>query len=140
MKTAANILNFLFAAILLVFGVIYLVKTSFMPYHSDAVLRDWYEVDQYFQYLILALMRVVSGGFLVSAVSIIFLQIKFNKEKTPWIATLILIIGAIIESTTIYATYLVRTFTPGNPPTYIAYIAIVMLVAGYLLNLKITKP
>ena len=139
MKIASNILNFLFSAILLVFGIIYLFRPSFMPYHGDAVMLDWYDVDQNIQYLILALMRAVSGGFIIGAVAIAILQLKFNKDQSVWIASLILIIGLIVEFTTIYATFLVRIYTPGKPPTYIAYIAILLLVLGYIFNLKSRK-
>ena len=95
-----------------------------------------YPVEQSIQALILALMRAVSGGFIVSAVAIVFLQTKFNKTRLPWIPLLILIIGLIIEATTIYATQLVKINTPGDPPTYLAYIAIGLLVIGYIVNLK----
>lgn len=118
------------------FGLIYLFKSSFMQYHSVAVSLNWSEVEQSIQALILALMRAVSGGFIVSAVAIVFLQTKFNKTRLPWIPLLILIIGLIIEATTIYATQLVKINTPGDPPTYLAYIAIGLLVIGYIVNLK----
>lgn len=136
MKIIGSILNYLFAVLLLVFGFIYLTRNSFMPYHGDAVLLSWNEVDQNIQHLILALMRAVSGGFIVSGIAIVFLQIKFTTDRSSWIPLLILIIGLLIESTTIYATQLVKINTPGDPPTYLAYLAIAILIIGYFLNVK----
>lgn len=81
-------------------------------------------------------MRAVSGGFIVSGIAIVFLQIKFTTDRSSWIPLLILIIGLLIESTTIYATQLVKINTPGDPPTYLAYLAIAILIIGYFLNVK----
>jgi hypothetical protein len=131
-----SILNYLFAALSLTFGIIYLLKPSFMPYHSVALSQTWNEVDQNTRILILALMRAVSGGFIVSAISIIFLQYKFSKDKLSWIPLLIVIIGIIIESTTIYATLLVRLNTPGKPPVSLAILGLILLAAGYFFNQK----
>ena len=131
-----SILNYLFAALTLTFGIIYLTKTSFMPYHSEAISLEWNEVEQSTRFLILALMRAVSGGFIVSSIAIIFLQYKFSTEKLSWIPSLIIIIGIIVESSTIYATLIVRMNTPGNPPISLVILGIVLLVAGYILNRK----
>ena len=38
--------NYLAALLLLTFGIIYLFKNSFMPYHSEAISLDWNEVEK----------------------------------------------------------------------------------------------
>ena len=131
-----SLLNYLFAALSLTFGIIYLTRSSFMPYHGLALALNWNEVEQNTQFLILGLMRAVSGGFIVSSVTIIFLQYKFSTDKSSWIPSLIFIIGIIIESTTLYATLVVRLNTPGNPPVSLAILGLVLLFAGFILNQK----
>jgi len=135
-RKTGSILNYLFAALSLTFGIIYLTRSSFMPYHGAALAIEWNEVEQNTRYLILGLMRAVGGGFIVSATAIIFLQYKFSADKLKWIPSLILIIGIIIESTTIYATLIIRLNTPGNPPVSIAIVGLILLTAGYILNQK----
>lgn len=134
MAKIGSILNYLVAAGMLAFGIIYLSRGSFMPYHSEAISMEWAEMDQTSQILVLALMRTVSGGFLVCSISIFFLQYKFSSEKLSWIPLLILIIGTITQSTILFATILVRLNSPGNPPTSMAIGAIILLFAAYFLN------
>lgn len=45
-----NISNYLAAIILLTFGIIYLFKNSFMPYHSEALSLEWNEVESSTQF------------------------------------------------------------------------------------------
>jgi len=119
---------------MLVFGIIYLSRGSFMPYHSEAISMEWAEMEQTSQVLVLALMRTVSGGFLVCSISIFFLQFKFSSERLSWIPLFILIIGSITQFTILFATILVRLNSPGNPPTSMAIGAIILLTAAYILN------
>ena len=54
----------------LAFGVIYLTRSQFMPYHSLALDKPWSEVESNTQTLILALMRVAGGGFAATEIAI----------------------------------------------------------------------
>jgi hypothetical protein len=133
-----SISNYSAAIVFLTFGIIYLLRTSFMPYHSEALSMTWNEVESSTQVLILALMRAVSGGFIASSIVIIVLQRKFALSKIQWIPGLIIIAGLILTSTTIYATMIVRLNSPGNPPTTLTLIGMLMLIIGYIFNRKST--
>lgn len=134
-----NIANYLASLILLGMGLIYLFKNSFMPYHSDAISLEWSDVDTNTQFLILALMRAVSGGYIAFAIIAIFLQKKFASAKITWIPLLILIPGLIVSLTSIYATLIVRFNTPGKPLTSMAIVGVILLIIGYLFNQKAIK-
>ncbi|MMZ51664.1 hypothetical protein D3C81_359330 [compost metagenome] len=45
----------------LTFSMIYIFRSSFMPYHRDAVQRQWHEIDTRMQKLLLALMNALDG-------------------------------------------------------------------------------
>jgi len=135
-KRIGSIINYISALPLLAFGLTYLLKDSFMPYHSEAVSLQWEEVDKNIQFLILALMRAVSGGMILAGFIIIWLQIKFNKSKLKWIPSLILLSGTIAGLTTLYATIIVRTNTPGNPPTFLVIACMAGLLIGWIFNSK----
>lgn len=45
----------------LTFSMIYIFRSSFMPYHRDAVKRQWHEIDTRMQKLLLALMNALDG-------------------------------------------------------------------------------
>ncbi|NME70129.1 hypothetical protein [Flammeovirga aprica] len=134
-----NVTTYLASFILLIMGVVYLFKNSFMPYHSEAVMLEWSEVDQNFQALILALMRAVAGGFVTIALAIVFLQKKFSSTKISWLPALILFMGLTISFTSIYANVLVRLNTEGKPPTALAFLGVGLVIAGYIFNLKSLK-
>ena len=133
-KKIASTANYLAAALLMSFGLVYLTKASFMPYHSEAVSLEWEAIEQEFHILILALMRAVGGGFVAASISIIVLQYHFDKNRIKWIPLLILLVGTIISATSIYATAIVRLNTPGNPPTSVAIFGLILIIIGYLLN------
>ncbi|MCK5814827.1 MAG: hypothetical protein KAH07_02670 [Flavobacteriaceae bacterium] len=131
-----NIANYSSALILLGMGLIYLFRNSFMPYHSDAISLEWNEVDSSTQFLLLALMKAVSGGFIAIAIVIAFLQRKFASAKLGWIPLLILIGGLTVSLASIYATLIVRFNSPAEPPTSLAMIGIFLLIIGYIFNRK----
>lgn len=128
--------NYTAAALLMFMGMIYLTRSSFMPYHGVALTHDWPEADPMVRVLIVALMRGVSGGLIASSVTIVFLQYKYTKLRLKWIPGLILIIGLILCSTFLYAMLKVKLNTPGNPPLGLIFAGAVLLITGFLLNMK----
>ena len=49
------------------FGLTYLLRRQFMPYHGVALEREWDALPHALQTLVLALMRAVAGGALATA-------------------------------------------------------------------------
>ncbi|MCW3785375.1 hypothetical protein [Plebeiibacterium sediminum] len=135
----ANVANYLAAAVALYMGTLYLTANSFMSYHSEAVSHPWSEVESSFQCLILALMRVVAGGFIATAIVIAVLQKKFTSDRKLWISSLILIQGLIVTLTSTYATLIIRLHTPGKPPTYLAIAIGALLIIGFIFNYRTLK-
>jgi len=138
-QKTGTIANFLAAIILLTMGFIYLISSSFMPYHSEAVTMEWHELESSMQSLILALMRAVSGGFIAASVVIIVLQIKFYQSKLSWIPWLILVSGLIVSFASVYATLIIRFNTPGEAPTTLALVGSIILIIGFIFNKKALK-
>ncbi|MEQ9437501.1 MAG: hypothetical protein RIG62_00590 [Cyclobacteriaceae bacterium] len=130
----ASVANYSVAAVLLVLALIYLIKPSFMPYHSQALSLQWHEVSLSTQTLLLALMRVCGGGWLAVALTTFYLQWQFVQHRQLWIPTAILVIGLVSIMSTLYAASLVYALTPGNPPIPGIFILIFLLVMGYRLN------
>jgi len=129
-----NLATFLGATILLVFGLIYLFRNSFMPYHSAAVSMEWAQLGPASQYLILALMRATSGGFISSAFAMIFLQCQYSRYRITWIPLLILVTGTIAMICISYATLIISLHTPGRPPLALAIVGEALLIVGFIFN------
>jgi hypothetical protein len=129
-----TILTLAAAMLSLIFGVIYLTRPRYLPYHRSALGKEWEELEPEMRTLILALMRAVGGGSMAAGFGIAFLQFQFNREQESWIALCILIMGLLLAFGSLYAMFLVRFRTKGRPPVWIVSILLVMMIAGYFFN------
>ena len=117
----------------LLFAGMYLFRKEFMPYHSAAVGKSWSELDLEIRVLIIALMRVVGGGWLASSVAMgSFLYLLFLKG-IEFSALALCLTGLAVAIPTLIATLIVRTRTNARPPAGAAILAIVLLLAGMLI-------
>jgi hypothetical protein len=119
---------------LVIFGVIYLSRSAFMPYHAVAVGQSWSDVDPAFQVLILALMRVAGGGFLAAACAMGILLFKPFKQGRQWAYWAIPAVGLISTLSSLYATVYVTSNTPASPPWIVAGLGAILLCTGFILS------
>ena len=125
------------AIISILFGIIYLVRSEFMPYHAVALEKQWIELDTKIQTLILALMRVAGGGFLATGIVIILLMLLYLRTSKQWIIFIIPTVGLIISLSSLYATILVKSRTPASPPVNLTLLSIGLILIGFILSLSI---
>jgi len=60
------------------------LKSEFMPFHSEVIQADWQDVSAKAQILYLGMMRTEGAGFLATAAAfVILLWIPFRKFE-PW--------------------------------------------------------
>ena len=122
-----------------IFGMIYLFRSQFMPYHAIAVGKTWAEVDPSFQILLLALIRVLGGTWIATALAMgILLFIPF-KQGMRWARWAIPAIGLVAELTALFATLTVTLNTPATPPWKGIVFIIVLLAVGLFLSLEPEK-
>lgn len=119
----------------LLFAMLYLFRSEFMPYHEIAVGKSWMGIEVEFQVLILALMRVCGGGWLATSVSILLLLLFPYRKGEFWASPAILIVGLSSLVPSLLATLMVKTSTPANPPWIYASIAILLLIISFCLSL-----
>ena len=124
------------ALLLLVFALVYLTRSEFMPYHSDAVGLEWAEVDPAFQTLVLGLMRVCGGGWLATVLAMFFLLLKPFREGARWSCWALPVIGLAATLPALYATLYIAHYTSANPPWIAAVIGILLLIAGRIFSLR----
>ena len=118
-----------------IFGLIYLIKDSFMPYHSEALKLSWSDLETDLQVLIIALMRAASGGFLATGLAMMILLIIPFQARNSWSIYAIFAISLCTSVGTLYATLLVKTKTPGNPPFILSFAAVALTVIGFICSL-----
>ena len=118
----------------IIFGLIFLFRPEFMPYHAVAVGQSWSEVDPAFRIIILALMRATGGGMLVTSCAIGILLFKAFRQGIRWAYWAIPVIGLISTLPKLYATIYVTRNTPASPPWMAAALVTILLVLGYILS------
>lgn len=123
------------AIVSIIFGIIYLTRSKFMPYHQVALEKEWTELDIKIQTLILALMRAAGGGFLATGMTIILLMYLYIKTIEEWIIFIIPTIGFVTLLSSLYATLLVKNRTPGLPPVNLNLVLIGLMITGFILSL-----
>lgn len=126
----------LLAALLLsIFGLVYLFRPEFMPYHAVAVSQSWVDVEPSFQVLILALMRVVGGAWLATAMAIVILLFFPFRRGDKWARWAIFAVGMCASVSSLYATIYVTTNTPATAPWAAASVGLLLLFVGLVLSL-----
>ena len=125
---------FLFAIVGLVLsflGCLYLSLDEFMPYHAEALQKDWGALDPNTQGLISGLLKGFGSGACISGFAILFM-IASSLRKTPRPFIVLLPLTAVGYSALLcYATITVYVRTPGNPPLLltVALVAVSVLAS-----------
>ena len=122
------------AGLSVMFGVVYLTRSEFMPYHGKALGQEWDELAANLQVLLLALMRACGGGLLAVGLCVAILVVFPFRTGARWAEYAIPGIGLVASLSTLYATYLVRTRTPGTPPIGMSVLASGLFLIGFLLS------
>ena len=129
---------FLFAIVglgLFLLGCLYLSLDEYMPYHAEALQKDWGALDPNLQSLILGLLKGLGSGACISGLAILFM-IASSLRKTPRPFIVLLPLTAIGYSALLcYATFTVYVSTPGNPPLLLT---VALVATGVLASLAPT--
>ena len=128
------------AFISILFGLIYLLKNQYMPYHNKALGLSWSELPENMQVLIIALMRAAGGGFLATGLAIFILLIIPGRAGDTWANYAILAIATCTSLASLYATLLVKVKTPGTPPVAVSIVTLALTIVGFVSRLSTTLP
>ncbi|WP_130106856.1 hypothetical protein [Iodobacter fluviatilis] len=124
--------HFVCVAVVFCFGLTYLLKRQFMPYHSEALGMNWNDLSHDLKILILALMRAIAGGALaVAIINTVLLLIPFSRGMT-WSYHLIPVGSLILSGGALYAMFLVAKFTPAHPHYIVVVCSSVLTLLGWL--------
>jgi len=113
-----------------VFGVIYLTRRQFMPYHAVAVGKQWLELDPPVRVLLLALMRA-SGGLCI-AVTFLELVLLYvaGWHGARWALYAAAVGGLLVTAAFVAGMTLVTRNTQAKPPWIVAVVGGSFFVIG----------
>jgi uncharacterized membrane protein len=115
-----------------VFSLVYLSRSDFLPYHGIATARTWEEIDPSMQLLIMALIKVVGWGWLaVSIAGFMLLYLLFSRtaDYSQLIMFQIFCLIAVTPSVTI-AIY-VRRRTNAPTPIRSGVLVVLLTLSGF---------
>lgn len=122
------------ALVSLVLGGIYLLRSSFMPYHAAALGKGWGELDLATQTLLKALMEVAGGGWLALGALVLALVAFPIRRGERWARLAAPAALLLFYVPTLLATLSVLQQTPASPPWRLNAVACLCAVVGLVLD------
>lgn len=135
-RTVALICHSLAISPMLVGGLVYAIRDSYMSYHAAATTYSWQELEPGVQVLFRAMLNGAGSLMLLTALTLILLlMIPFRKNER-WSLWAIPLIGISAILITLRAAVLVDLNTPANPPWEWLLLVIVFFISGLFLSFK----
>src|SRR5258708_10931993 len=95
----------------IVFGVRYMRRDAFLPYHAAVAGKSWSELDPGVQTIILGMLKIIGGGFATLGVILLWLCFALHEgaRGAPWA---ILTVSAVALGPMLYVATQLRAFPP----------------------------
>ena len=118
-----------------VVGGRYLFATQFMPYQAAVLGKSWTELEPRLQAVILAMLRVVGGGFVGLALIIAWLCFALH-QGARWAPWAMLTTAAVMLAPALFSTLALRKIEPkAKTPLAPTALAMALIVAGTVVAL-----
>ena len=134
-------LNLALAAVLLVafgailFGIRYMRRDAYLPYHAAVAGRSFTDLDPGVQVVILGMLRIIGGGFVTLGVALLWLCFALHKGA-GWAPWAILSVSAVALGPMLYVALTLRAFRPeARTPVRPTFVMILLIVVGVTLSL-----
>ena len=119
----------------IIFGIVYVTASEFMPYHAQALNVDWNSLDDNYKTLFISLIRLAGvGGLVAGLVNLTLVSYLYHHVESRLI-WLLIASSLIFQSVMHNAVYSVYTNTPGEPPLLIVSIGSVTFIIATILLL-----
>jgi hypothetical protein len=118
-----------------VWGVRFLFRSDFMPYHAVAVGMPWSEVPGPFRILIMALLKLAGGGWLTLAVAEFVLLLIPFRQGARWALWAVPSLGLLHFAGVCNAMAHVTLNTPAMPPWGATVASIALILIGAVLSI-----
>jgi hypothetical protein len=134
-------LHLALAAVLLValgailFGVRYMCREDYLPYHAAVAGKPFVDLDPGVQVIILGMLKIIGGGFVTLGVALLWLCFALHKGA-GWAPWAILSVSAVSLGPMLYVAVTLRAFRPeGQTPVRPTLAMMVLILAGVGLSL-----
>jgi hypothetical protein len=118
----------------IVFGVRYMRREAFLPYHAAVAGQSWAELEPGVQIVILGMLKIIGGGFITLGLTLLWLSFALH-EGARWAPWAILTISAAALGPMLYVAIRFRAFRPdAQTPVRPTLAMIILIVVGVSLS------
>lgn len=117
-----------------IFGLMYMARQEFMPYHGQAIGKTWAELDDRLKTLLLALIRsigVLSTALGISTIAILFFAFISRELWSYYTIPLVELIG---WGAFLGIPLVIKKKTGAKTPYMVGFVGIVLVVIGFVLS------
>ena len=117
------------------FGVRYMRRQAFLPYHGAVAGKSWSELDPGIQAVILGMLKIIGGGFITLGVSLLWLCFALH-EGVRWAPWAILTISGVALVPMLYVALALRSFqADAETPVMPTVVLMALIVVGVGLSI-----
>lgn len=120
-------------------GIVYMLRSSFMPYHADAVQQPWEQLSEGMQTLILAMLNGAGGLSLSGSIAITILLVIPFRQRQLWAYWSIPVIAMVNNLAILLPTIQVKMNTVANPPWPIPVFLVACTLLGFIFSIPLAK-
>jgi hypothetical protein len=119
----------------ILFGVRYMRREGYLPYHAVVAGKSWDELDPGVQIIILGMLKIIGSGFATLGVTLLWLCFALH-EGARWAPWAILTISAAALGPMLYVAIKLRAFRPdAQTPVRPTAVMMMLIVVGVGLSL-----
>jgi hypothetical protein len=118
-----------------VWGIMFLFRSEFMPYHAVAVGMPWSEVPGPFQVLAMALLKLAGGAWLTIAAAEFILLFGPFRQGARWALWAVPCLGLLHYAGVCNAMAYVTLNTPATPPWSATLASVGLILVGAVLSI-----
>jgi len=127
------------AIMTIAWGILYFSSHEMMPYHKQAIGKNWAELERGIQVIILALMEAAGAGLLTTGFLMLILLFIPFRQGEPWVNWAIFLGGIVCSGLAFYVTFKVHITTNASTPYYLVLLFMVLFLMGFLFSLGLEK-
>jgi len=110
-----------------------------MPYRKQAIGKNWVEIEQRTQIIIIALMESNGAANLIIGFMVLILLLIPFRRREVWVNWTLFLGGMILSGLSFFITFKIHLATNASTPWYIFSFIMALILLGFLFSLGMRR-